>query len=172
MDSGASRHIQTEMSNFKRQLSNDAERSPQLRLRVHQAAQQYTAVVLSDQASISAIQAADQEPQERHRTRPRDSDIRCFGSGRSWYMRHDSRPPSVLRIPMFGVFGLVDGLLSGLSPAFAVGRKDRRLRRRDEIARAAGAPVLASLTKVRRPKSDDLFEFSTTSIRPFSIRPT
>ena len=63
-----------------------------------------------------------------------------------------------LRIPELGAIGLIAGLLIGAIVAFAVGRKDRRLRLRDEIARAAGAPVLASLTKVRRPKSDDLLQ--------------
>jgi capsular polysaccharide biosynthesis protein len=65
-------------------------------------------------------------------------------------------PPSVLRIPKLGIIGLLGGLLVGIVVAFGVGRKDRRLRQRDEIAHAAGAPVLASLTAVRRHKSEDL----------------
>jgi capsular polysaccharide biosynthesis protein len=60
--------------------------------------------------------------------------------------------PSILRVPELGVVGL----LVGMVVAFGVGRKDRRLRQRDEIAHAAGAPVLASLTAVRRHKSEDL----------------
>jgi capsular polysaccharide biosynthesis protein len=64
--------------------------------------------------------------------------------------------PSVLRIPKLGIIGLLGGLLIGIVVAFGVGRKDRRLRQRDEIAHAAGAPVLASLTAVRRHKSEDL----------------
>jgi capsular polysaccharide biosynthesis protein len=64
--------------------------------------------------------------------------------------------PSVLRIPKLGIIGLLGGLLIGIVVAFGVGRKDRRLRQRDEIAHAAGAPVLASLTADRRHKSEDL----------------
>jgi hypothetical protein len=66
--------------------------------------------------------------------------------------------PSILRIPELGVIGLLVGLLVGVCAAFAVGRRDRRLRKRDDIARAAGAPVLASLTAVRRTKSQDLLQ--------------
>ncbi len=66
--------------------------------------------------------------------------------------------PSVLRIPEFGLIGLAVGLLVGVCAAFAVGRKDRRLRRRDEIARASGAAVLASLTPSKAFKSEDLLE--------------
>jgi capsular polysaccharide biosynthesis protein len=64
--------------------------------------------------------------------------------------------PSILRIPELGIIGLLGGLLVGIVVAFGVGRKDRRLRQRDEIARAADAPVLASLSAVRRHKSEDL----------------
>ena len=64
--------------------------------------------------------------------------------------------PSILRIPELGIIGLLGGLLVGVVVAFGVGRKDRRLRQRDEIARAADAPVLASLSAVRRHKSEDL----------------
>lgn len=64
--------------------------------------------------------------------------------------------PSILRVPKLGIIGLLGGLLVGFVVAFGVGRKDRRLRQRDEIARAADAPVLASLSAVRRHKSEDL----------------
>lgn len=64
--------------------------------------------------------------------------------------------PSILRVPELGIIGLLGGLLVGIVVAFGVGRKDRRLRQRDEIARAADAPVLASLSAVRRHKSEDL----------------
>jgi hypothetical protein len=48
------------------------------------------------------------------------------------------------------------GLFVGMVVAFGVGRKDRRLRLRDEIARATGAPVLASLSAVRHQTSEEL----------------
>ena len=64
--------------------------------------------------------------------------------------------PSAVRIPMFGVIGLLIGLLIGVAAAFGIGRRDRRLRLRDEISRAAGASVIASLSAVHRPKSEDL----------------
>jgi capsular polysaccharide biosynthesis protein len=64
--------------------------------------------------------------------------------------------PSALRIPTFGLIGLLIGLLVGMVAAFGVGRKDRRLRLRDEIARATGAPVLASLSALRHQTSEDL----------------
>jgi hypothetical protein len=64
--------------------------------------------------------------------------------------------PSALRIPTFGLIGLLIGLLVGIIVAFGVGRKDRRLRLRDEIARATGAPVLASLSAVRHQTTEDL----------------
>jgi capsular polysaccharide biosynthesis protein len=66
--------------------------------------------------------------------------------------------PSVLRIPELGLIGLLGGLFVGVCAAFAIGRRDRRLRQRDEIARAAGAPVLASLTPARLTKSEDLLQ--------------
>lgn len=66
--------------------------------------------------------------------------------------------PSVLRIPEFGLIGLAGGLFVGTCAAFAIGRRDRRLRKRDEIARAAGAPVLASLTPARLTRSEDLLQ--------------
>jgi capsular polysaccharide biosynthesis protein len=64
--------------------------------------------------------------------------------------------PSATRIPETGLIGLAVGLLIGLIVAFVKGRSDKRLRQRDEIARAAGVPVLASVVSVRRNKSEDL----------------
>lgn len=64
--------------------------------------------------------------------------------------------PSVLRFPEIGAIGLGIGLLIGVVAAFVKGRKDRRLRQRDDIARAAGAPVIASVSSIRPNRSDDL----------------
>ena len=44
-----------------------------------------------------------------------------------------------------GVFGAVLGALAGAVTALALGRGDRRLRSRDDIADAIGVPVVASI---------------------------
>ena len=49
-----------------------------------------------------------------------------------------------------GLVGALAGLLVGIVLALAVGRKDKRLRERDEIANSIGVPVLASVP-VSRP---------------------
>jgi hypothetical protein len=59
----------------------------------------------------------------------------------------------VLRIPVIAAVGAVSGLLVGALIAFILGRRDRRLRRRDDISAAAGAPVMASLS-AQRPKTE------------------
>jgi capsular polysaccharide biosynthesis protein len=46
---------------------------------------------------------------------------------------------------VYGLVGAIAGLLVGLIAAIARGRKDRRLRARDDIANAIGIPVLASV---------------------------
>lgn len=51
---------------------------------------------------------------------------------------------------IYAVVGLLAGALIGAVIALAFGRKDRRLRERDEIANAIGVPVLASFP-VRHP---------------------
>lgn len=49
------------------------------------------------------------------------------------------------RLATYGLLGALAGLLVGFIIALAVGRNDRRLRGRDEIANAIGVPVIASL---------------------------
>jgi capsular polysaccharide biosynthesis protein len=46
---------------------------------------------------------------------------------------------------IFGILGLLFGVLIGAIVALAVGRNDRRLRERDQIANSIGVPVLASV---------------------------
>jgi capsular polysaccharide biosynthesis protein len=54
------------------------------------------------------------------------------------------------RIVLFGLLGALAGVLAGYIVSLAIGRNDRRLRERDEIANSIGAPVLASIP-VSRP---------------------
>jgi capsular polysaccharide biosynthesis protein len=54
-------------------------------------------------------------------------------------------PSLHLRILLTAVLGLLVGLLAGSIAVLAAGRRDRRLRQRDEIADALGVPVLGSL---------------------------
>jgi hypothetical protein len=58
--------------------------------------------------------------------------------------------PLALRLTVNGGFGALLGALAGAIVALAISRGDKRLRERDQIADAVGAPVLASLP-VRRP---------------------
>jgi hypothetical protein len=53
--------------------------------------------------------------------------------------------PLALRLTVIGGFGALLGALVGAIVALAMSRHDRRLRERDQIADAVGAPVLASL---------------------------
>jgi len=64
--------------------------------------------------------------------------------------------PSPARFPELAGIGLLIGLLVGLVVAFVKGRKDTRLRRRDDIAKATGVPVIASVSTIRPNRSDDL----------------
>ncbi len=69
--------------------------------------------------------------------------------------------PSPARIPELGALGALGGLAIGGIVAYVVDRRDRRLRRRGDIAAAAGVQVLQSLPSRRREKADDwlsLFE--------------
>ncbi len=58
--------------------------------------------------------------------------------------------PLAMRLALDGGVGALIGILAGAVAVLAIGRADRRLRRRDEIADATGVPVLASVP-VRRP---------------------
>jgi capsular polysaccharide biosynthesis protein len=53
--------------------------------------------------------------------------------------------PLLMRLLVGGGLGALLGILAGTITALAVGSNDRRLRERDEIARATGLPVLASI---------------------------
>jgi capsular polysaccharide biosynthesis protein len=59
--------------------------------------------------------------------------------------------PLHTRLTETGIVGLLAGILLGAIIALAVGRGDRRLRERDEIADSIGVPVLASVP-VERPR--------------------
>ena len=59
---------------------------------------------------------------------------------------------SVTRLPLFGVLGLLAGLIAGFVLAVGLARSDHRLRTRDAIAAAIGLPVVAS-TWAQRCKS-------------------
>lgn len=54
--------------------------------------------------------------------------------------------PLLTRVLITGAAGLLLGVLIGAILALAVGRRDRRLGRRDEIADSIGIPVLASIS--------------------------
>ncbi|MFZ0664732.1 MAG: hypothetical protein WAM97_03190, partial [Acidimicrobiales bacterium] len=69
-----------------------------------------------------------------------------------------AQSPSGLRIPKTAGIGLGIGLLIGMIVAFARGRSDRRVRQRDDIARAAGVPVLASVSAAAVNRSANLLE--------------
>jgi capsular polysaccharide biosynthesis protein len=64
-------------------------------------------------------------------------------------------PPSRLAGPEDAAGGLALGLLIGSAVALWRGRRDRRLRRRDDLARALGLPVLASLDAERCERAED-----------------
>ena len=53
--------------------------------------------------------------------------------------------PSFMTQPIHGLYGLIGGLVIGCIIAVSKGRRDRRLRRRDDIAGAIGVPVVASI---------------------------
>jgi capsular polysaccharide biosynthesis protein len=55
-----------------------------------------------------------------------------------------ARPTPVKRLLVDGLLGVLGGLLAAVILSLAIGRGDRRLRERDEIANSIGVPVLAS----------------------------
>ena len=55
-----------------------------------------------------------------------------------------SGPAPIKRTVIFALLGALVGALIGAIVALAIGRNDRRLRERDEIANSIGVPVLAS----------------------------
>jgi len=66
--------------------------------------------------------------------------------------------PSSLRYPELMVVGGLAGLVIAAIVAFVLGRRDRRLRRRDDIASAVQAPVLQSLTPQQRKTPEQWVE--------------
>ena len=56
-----------------------------------------------------------------------------------------SGTPLLIHLSIIGGFGLLVGMLVGAIGVLALSRRDRRLRRRDDISDAIGVPVLASL---------------------------
>jgi len=64
-------------------------------------------------------------------------------------------PVSRLAGPEDAAGGLLVGLIAGSAVALWKGRRDRRLRRRDDLARALGLPVLASLDAERCERAED-----------------
>jgi len=59
-----------------------------------------------------------------------------------------TEPPLLSRLPVIGVLGALLGALVGAIVVLAFNRRDRRLRKRDEIADSIGVPVLASIRAV------------------------
>jgi capsular polysaccharide biosynthesis protein len=57
--------------------------------------------------------------------------------------------PLAMRLALDGGVGALIGILAGSVAVLAIGRADKRLRRRDEIADATGVPVLASVPVLR-----------------------
>jgi capsular polysaccharide biosynthesis protein len=64
-------------------------------------------------------------------------------------------PVSRLAGPEDAAGGLLVGVVVGSAVALWKGRRDRRLRRRDDLARALGLPVLASLDAERCERAED-----------------
>jgi capsular polysaccharide biosynthesis protein len=80
------------------------------------------------------------------------------------------------RLLIFGGLGVLVGALIGAIVALAIGRGDRRLRERDEIADAIGVPVLASIP-VHRPSDAGgwtklLEEYRPGAVHAWSLRKT
>jgi|RhiMetdeSRZDD1v2_1073273.scaffolds.fasta_scaffold02954_19 capsular polysaccharide biosynthesis protein len=80
------------------------------------------------------------------------------------------------RLLIFGGLGVLVGAMVGAIVALAIGRGDRRLRERDEIADAIGVPVLASMP-VHRPSDAGgwtklLEEYRPGAVHAWSLRKT
>jgi hypothetical protein len=83
-------------------------------------------------------------------------------------------PSRVERFVIFGLLGGLGGALIGVIVALAVGRNDRRLRARDEIANSVGIPVLASVP-VAHPSSARgwtklLEDYKPTAVHSWQLR--
>jgi capsular polysaccharide biosynthesis protein len=83
-------------------------------------------------------------------------------------------PSRTERIIVYGLVGGLVGALIGVIVALAVGRNDRRLRARDEIASSIGIPVLASIP-VAHPSSARawtklLEDYKPTAVHSWQLR--
>jgi capsular polysaccharide biosynthesis protein len=66
-----------------------------------------------------------------------------------------SATPLTVRVLATGLLGLVVGTAIGVVCALAIGRNDRRLRRRDDLADSIGVPVLASISLAKATGTAD-----------------
>ena len=85
-----------------------------------------------------------------------------------------SQPAPIERTIGFALLGGLAGALIGVIVALAIGRNDRRLRQRDEIANSIGIPVLASVP-VAHPSAaagwTKLFEnYKPTAVQSWQLR--
>lgn len=83
-------------------------------------------------------------------------------------------PSRIARFVIYGLVGGLGGALIGVIVALAVGRNDRRLRARDEIANSIGIPVLASVP-VAHPSSAGgwtklLENYKPTAVHSWQLR--
>jgi capsular polysaccharide biosynthesis protein len=76
--------------------------------------------------------------------------------------------PLAVRLAIPGVLGALAGALIGAIVALAIGRGERRLRERDEIADAIGVPVLASIP-VRHPSDPAAWAQLLEEYRPGAV---
>jgi capsular polysaccharide biosynthesis protein len=88
--------------------------------------------------------------------------------------RNASGPSPIERTIVLALVGGLGGALVGVIVALALGRNDRRLRERDEIAKSIGIPVLASVP-VARPSAAagwiSLFEdYSPSAVHAWQLR--
>ena len=113
-----------------------------------------------------------------------NSYIRYVGSSRSAVGRVHAHllasassatgPKPVARIAIFALLGGLAAILIGVIVALAIGRNDRRLRERDEIAKSIGIPVLASVS-VAHPSAAGgwtklLKEYKPTAVHSWQLR--